>query len=94
MRLSPMLQPLLSSFRRSQQKTLALIITAIAEVAQATLWALAAPLAADLRGGLMQVIGGQVQPGLTSVGYPFIVTRKIEIGHQYTGGELAWSFLI
>jgi hypothetical protein len=43
-----MLQPLLSPFRRSQQKTLALVIAAIAEVAQATSVALAGHLAVQL----------------------------------------------
>jgi hypothetical protein len=45
---SPMLQPLLSPFRRSQQKTLALVIAAIAAVAHATFWALVAHLAVQV----------------------------------------------
>jgi rhodanese-related sulfurtransferase len=44
----PMLQPLLSPFRRSQQKTLALVIAAMAEVAQAASIAVAGHLAVQL----------------------------------------------
>jgi hypothetical protein len=44
----PMLEGLLSPFRRSQQKTLALVIAAIAEVAQAASLAVATHLAAWL----------------------------------------------
>jgi hypothetical protein len=44
----PILQMVLSPFRRSQQKTLALVIAAIAEVAQATSLAVAGHLASEL----------------------------------------------
>ena len=44
----PMLQNLLSPFRRSQQKTLALVIASIAEVAQAASFAVAGHLAVQL----------------------------------------------
>jgi len=44
----PMLQSLLSPFRRSQQKTLALVIASIAEVAQAASFAVAGHLAVQL----------------------------------------------
>lgn len=45
----PMLERLLSPFRRSQQKTLALVMAAIAEVAQAASLAVAGYLAVGLR---------------------------------------------
>jgi AraC-like DNA-binding protein len=43
----PILQMVLSAFRRSQQKTLALVIAAIAEVAQASSWAVAGQMAME-----------------------------------------------
>jgi hypothetical protein len=84
----PMLQPLLSPFRRSQQKTLAPVIGAVTERAQANSLAVAGPMAVEpgtqLGGALTRLAQLLRNPRLDD---QQLTAQLLTHGRRHAGGD-------